>query len=323
MEGTTGGRLEHVPVTLFGSVMGLLGLAIALQRFDSVVGAHVGFSLGAGPPLLVLVTGWFLFLTVVYALKWRRHPAAVRAELEHPVRMNFFPAYSISLLLLSIGYLPLAPELSRVLWIAGTVLHLGFTLKFIAVWLHEEFTIQSINPAWFIPVVGTILVPVAGVEHASPEISWFFFSVGILYWIVLFTIVMYRIIFHAPIVQKLLPTLFILIAPPAVGFIAWVKLTGELDAFGRILFYFGMFTLLLLVTMIDRFRRVPFFISWWAYTFPLDAATISSVLMYHQTGEPFFAWLAGGLLLVSTGVIGFVAARTVLAARRGLICVPE
>ena len=37
-----------------------------------------------------------------------------------------------------------------------------------------------------------------------------------------------------PLPERLLPTVFILIAPPAVGFIAYVRLTGGVDVFAQI-----------------------------------------------------------------------------------------
>ena len=43
------------------------------------------------------------------------------------------------------------------------------------------------NP-WFIPVVGNIIVPIAGVDDAPAEVSWFFFSFGLIFWIALFTL---------------------------------------------------------------------------------------------------------------------------------------
>ncbi len=312
-------RLENLPVTLFGSVMGIVGLAIAFLRFEHVMALRWG----VGPWVLYLGSAWFLVLLSFYGAKIFVHPQAVREEFRHPIKVNFFPAVSISLLLLAIGYLELWPSLSRVLWAGGAVLHLAFTLKIVSNWLHKDYEIHVINPAWFIPVVGTMLVPIAGVSHADPEISWFFFSVGIVFWIVLFAITFYRVIFHVPIAQKLIPTLFILIAPPAVGFIAWVKLTGDFDAFARILFYFGLFTFLLLLVNADRFRRVPFFVSWWAYTFPLDAVTISLVLAYAKTGSPVLGYAAWVMLPLTSLLILYVAWRTFRAALRGQICVPE
>lgn len=43
-------------------------------------------------------------------------------------------------------------------------------------WIYQpHFEIHHISPAWFIPVVGNILAPVAGVTHGALQISWFYF----------------------------------------------------------------------------------------------------------------------------------------------------
>ena len=42
--------------------------------------------------------------------------------------------------------------------------------------------------------------------------------------IILFSIILNRIIFHNPFAAKFMPTMFILIAPPAIGFISYIKL---------------------------------------------------------------------------------------------------
>jgi tellurite resistance protein len=117
------------------------------------------------------------------------------------------------------------------------------------------------NPAWFIPAVGNILVPIVGIIHAPAEISWFFYSIGFFFWIILLIIFFNRIIFHSPLPEKLLPTLFILIAPPAVGFVSLVKLTGEVGDFSKILYYFGLFLTLLLMFQFNIFKKIKFYLS--------------------------------------------------------------
>ncbi|MDZ7809277.1 MAG: hypothetical protein U5L11_02915 [Arhodomonas sp.] len=57
--------------------------------------------------------------------------------------------------------------------------------------------------------------------------SWFFFSVGLLFWIVLTDHRrLPRMIFHQPLPARLMPTLSILVAPPAAGFLSYLRLTG-------------------------------------------------------------------------------------------------
>ncbi len=312
-------RLQYFPITLFATVMGTAGLSIAFSKYEYLM----KFSWGVGQALLYMVSAWFILLTILYVIKWINYPNEVEIEFNHPVRINFFPAYSISLLLLSIGYEPTQPGISRVLWYFGSALHLGFTLKLMHIWFHKNFEIHHISPAWFIPVVGTILVPVVGVTHAPIDISWFFFSIGIIFWIVLLTMIFYRLVFHTPLPDKLVPTLFILIAPPAVAFIAYVKMTGDLDVFARILYYHALFTTMLLFFMIDKFKNLKFFISWWAYTFPMDAITIATLLMYHHTHWIFFKYLASIFLILACLLILFVFYQTILIARRHEICVQE
>jgi len=191
-------------------------------------------------------------------------------------------------------------------------------------WIHHDhFEIQHLNPAWFIPVVGNIIVPLAGVHLAPVEISWFFFSIGVVFWIVLLAVVMYRLFFHAPLALRLTPTLFILLAPPSVGFVAWSGLVGGLDAFGRVLYYTALFLALLLVSNAMRFFKLPFFVSAWAYSFPLAALSTATLRMAELGAGAFFAMLGGVLLILTTGVIGLLAARTIQAILRQEIGHPE
>ncbi|EIJ33814.1 SLAC1 anion channel family protein [Thiothrix nivea] len=314
------GRLAHFPISFFAMVMGLSGLTIAWEKAQHVYQLDFGIS-----PLLVGLTVLvFSVFAIIYASKALVCREAVAQELSHPVKLSFFPTISISLLLLAVALLEFMPEVSRGLWVVGAALHLLFTLFVLNAWMHQEhFHIQHINPAWFIPAVGNVLVPVAGMPLGYTDISWFFFSIGMLFWMVLMVIIFYRILFHTPIDARLLPTLFILIAPPAVGFLAYVKLTnGVLDGFGRFLYFAGLFLTLLLFSQLSRFLKLQFALSWWAYSFPTAAITIATFLMYEKSGNSFYLGLASILLAILTGVVGLLLVRTTMAAMRGKICVP-
>ncbi|MFN4149219.1 MAG: SLAC1 anion channel family protein, partial [Rhodocyclaceae bacterium] len=265
-------RLAHYPVSLFATVMGTSGLAIAWKKAGHVLGLPASIGLVLQWWALVL----FVLVGLGYLAKMSSHWEAVKKEFSHPVRLNFFPAISISLLLLATAFADTLPGFAQGLWTTGAALHLVFTLVVMSSWIHHtRYDIKHANPAWFIPVVGNVIVPVAGVAFAPIGISWFFFSIGLSFWIVLLTIVMNRLFFHEPLPERLTPTLFILIAPPAVAFIAWTKLNGgQIGAFGQILYNVALFLTLLLAANALRFFRLPFFLSTWAYSFPLAAITI-------------------------------------------------
>jgi tellurite resistance protein len=313
-------RLAHVPVALFASVMGMAGLAIAWTKAHHVAGAP----LEVAWVLRWMASGLYAFLLALYGAKLLRHTQAVKVDWAHSVRMNFFPAMSIGLLLLSIAWAQDAPAAAFWMWGFAAALHLAFTLAVMGSWIHQpHYTIQHANPAWFIPVVGNIIVPIAGVRFAPLDVSWFFFSIGLVFWLVLMTIVLYRLFFHEPLPARLTPTLFILIAPPAVGFLAYVELIDRLDGFARVLYFTALFLTLLLSSRAISFFRLPFFISAWAYTFPLAALTIATFEMGARSHQAFYTGLGWILLAVVSSAVGLISFKTVLASVQGKVFAPE
>ena len=69
--------------------------------------------------------------------------------------------------------------------------------------------------------------------------------------------------------------------------------------------------------------RLPFALSWWAYSFPIAAVTVASLTMGERTGLAFFRYLGVALHLVLAGIILVLVVKTVGAARVGKVCAPE
>lgn len=314
-------RLANFPVAFFASVMGLSGLTLAWMKAGHVL------ALGDSPlpPALALLSAVaFAVLLGVYAAKIVLRGAQVAEEYHHPVRLHFLPTISISILLLSIVALGVWPSAAAPLFFVGAPLHLAMTLLVLNSWFsRDHFQTAHLSPAWFIPIVGNVLVPLSGVPLGYVELSWFFFAIGIVFWLVLFAIIINRVLFHNPLPERLAPTLFILIAPPAVGFLSYVKLTGGVDAAARILYYFALFMTLFLLTQGPRLLRARFYLSWWAYSFPLAAITVASLTMYEKIGGATFHAVSVGLLTLATIVVSGLFARTLLAIGRHEICLPE
>ena len=313
-------RLANFPISFFATVMGLSGLALATLRLEHFTGAAHLASLG----VLVVAAAAFLAIAAVYLAKLRRHPAEVRAEWRHPVKIAFFPTISISLVLLGTAAQAFHPGLGVGLWAVGTAGHLVATLAILSMWITgEHYEAPHLNPAWFIPAVGNVLVPLVGARYGYVEVSWLFLSVGLLFWIVLLTIVFNRLIFHHPMPPHLLPTLCILIAPPAVAFLAYESLVGGVDGFARLLYYPAVVFFLLVAIQLPRLLKLPFALSWWAYSFPVAALTVATLVMAEATGLAVFA--AGGMALYGllVVVVGWLVVRTAVAIRNHGICKPH
>ncbi|MGC9386214.1 MAG: SLAC1 anion channel family protein [Hydrogenovibrio sp.] len=319
-------RLAYFPASFFGMIMGITGLSIAFLSQPGSAQGDGELWRWVGSGVLGIVSMLFAVLLLVYLLKIVREFSAVKAEWMHPVKMNFVPAISISAILLSIAYWHVGlPEVSFWLWALGAAMHLSLTLWVLSQWIHHDFfLIEHSNPAWFIPIVGNILVPIAGVHHAPVDISWFFFAIGIVFWPVFTAILFNRIIFHPPIVEKLIPTLFIFIAPPAVGFISYEALNGGvLDGFSRVLYGFALFMTLVMLVSAGKFLKLSFAISFWAYTFPLAAMSIASFRMATLSGTAVYSVIGWVVLVLLSGLIALFAWKTLQAVWHHKICTAE
>jgi tellurite resistance protein len=112
--------------------------------------------------------------------------------------------------------------------------------------------------------------------------------------------------------------LFILIAPPALLFSAYYSLNGEqLDAFAHGLFFAGLFFTAVVLSLPQLFVGLPVAVSWWAYTFPLDAMTVASLAYHEKIGNAASGAVALALLALTTAIVAVVAVRTLLALARG------
>ncbi len=158
-------RLIHFPISMFSIVMGLSGFSIAWQK-----------ALGMSFPVVTTFTSALasivmLLVSSLYLLKLFRYPNAVIAETKHPVKINFFSAFSISLLLLSVVWHKFE-SLSYFLWGIGAAVQLSLTLLVMHSWIHHDhYRLEHANPSWFIPVVGNIIAPITGTKLGYMEVS--------------------------------------------------------------------------------------------------------------------------------------------------------
>lgn len=315
-------RLAHLPVTFFAVVMGVAGLSLAWLRASALLGAPVV----VGRALFWLAAALYVAVLVAYGAKMVRHREAVRSELHHPVRLAFVPTSTIALLLLATAGQEVVPGPAGVLWWVGAIGQLALTLYVVTAWISRStFGTQHVSPAWFIPVVGLMVVPLAGVRYGPVDLVSFFFSVGMLFWLGMLPMVLSRLFVHEhPMPHQLLPTLAVLIAPPSVGFLAWLKLHGgELDIPARMLFDVAVFFALLFVAQVGRLRRIPFFLSWWAYSFPLAGLSVATTVMAAEIGGVGLVAGAWALLAAVSALVVMLLVRTSAAVARGRICVPE
>ncbi len=310
-------RLDYLPISLFGSVMGLTGLSVAWRL------AQVRFGMPAWP---AVATGWiaiaaFISLTVGYAIKIVTANDAVRSEFRHPIAGNLFGTFLISLLLLPIVIAPLSLPLARSMWAIGAIAMLVFAWLIISRWMSDTQQVAHATPAWIVPVVGMLDVPLAIPSLALPPMHGLVMlalAVGLFFAIPLFTLIFSRLLFEPPMPAALKPTLMILIAPFSVGYSTYVIATGQNDLFSESLY---MLMLFFLAVMLGQLRNLPtccpFKVSWWAVSFPLAASAVTALRFAAVEPGLIADVIALGLLALATVTIAGLFIRTAWGVLRG------
>lgn len=314
--------LRHLPVNLFASVMGIAGLAAAWGQVSHRFGAspRVHQTLGG------IAVALFLVLCFAYAAKALRFPQAVRDEFRHPIAGNFFGTIAIATLLISSVIAPLGALASQLLWSLGAAMTIALCFAIVSRMLRGRVDAGHAVPAWLIPGVATLDITVAG--GALPmawarELNLFSMAVGTMVALVFFTMIVSRLIHHHErLANEMVPSLMILVAPFAVGFLAYTSFFQRVDAFAATLFYFGLFVFVVLVVKVFR-RGVPFGAGWWALSFPIAALSNAALRYAAEVDLVAMTALAIVLLAFLSGLIAVLAFRTLQLLASGELLRPR
>jgi tellurite resistance protein len=313
----TARSLDYLPVGLFGSVMGLTGLSVAWRLASALFGVPMSISTA----IAALSVTAFLALSAAYGVKAFSAPDKVLLEYRHPIAGNLFGTVLISILLIPILIAPVSLAAARVLWAVGAGGMILFAWTIVSRWMSDRQQVAHATPAWIVPVVGMLDVPLATPSLSlppMPEVLMFSAAVGLFFAIPLFTMIFSRLVFEAPMPDALQPTLLILAAPFSVGFSSYVITTGRTDSFAEALYFLMLFVLSVLVGRLRLLSRCcPFRVAWWAVSFPLAASTITALKFAAFDPNWFTLGTACVLLALGTVTIGALLVRTIAGIFRG------
>lgn len=293
--------LEHLGLIWFVPVMGLAGLALAWQQAAALLGEGAALAAQLLAGLAAVLFGVLLLLSFGRVARW---PQVSRVEWMHPVRYVFTAAVPVSLILLAtLGVVLTGPEKAwNALWMVGSA---GQALLTLAVawrwWRLRAARWPGVTPGLLIPVVGNVLVPLAGVAlgHAVwASVQW---AVGVVLWPLVLALLVVRQRRIGPWPERLRSSVFVLVAPPAViglGLMVWQ--VGPVPVFlcwGIALGVVGW-----AFAQLPRCFEQPFGMPMWSLSFPL-AAFASLSLRLAQAG-----WLPGWLALLVLALASMVVA---------------
>jgi tellurite resistance protein len=307
----------------YALVMGLAGLSLAWHRATPIMGDGAAAAALAVGALAALVFAVLAVATVVRAL---RHPQAWAEDRRHPVRHTFIAALPIAILLLAtVGVALFGPSpWALALWWAGSLAQWFVTWWVLSRWWRPAqaggLQWAAVTPALFIPIVGNVLVPLAGVPLGATEWAVAQFGVGVLFWPLVMGLLIVRIVQQGMWAERLLPAAFILVAPPAVVGLALLQL-GAPVLWGWACWGMALFAALWCVGLVKRMLALPFGLPHWAVSFPLAALAALSLRL--ADGSPAMRAFALLVLALASLVIGALVLATVRGLRDGSLLAPE
>lgn len=315
------------PVTVFGSILGTGGFALASRSFL---------------PPLVFPLAWMLLILFftfsgIFLMKLLYHPGTVRMELADPLPGNFYALQPISAVLLSIIFrtvLPPSIVLGLLVYGAVMILSLSIYLPY-HFFSNIEIEFRNLHGGWFITPVATVLVTNAILLYPVTENTAFvalvFFGIGTMLFLLIMASLFYRLISHTLPPAELAPTNYIMLAPVGIlivdivqisrtaGPLFGVNLTGAGILAGIFLWGFGIWAIGVNILLLFRYIRtgLKFHIGWWSYVFPTAAFTMGTVSLESSVSSLRIAsvLLYAGLLIVFV-FVGMNSLRMALRVRK-------
>lgn len=303
--------------------MGLCGLALAWHRAAPLMGNAAG---AASLVLGALAAAVFLLLTAAGLWRLKRHPQAWREDWHHPVRHPFVAAWPVSLILLgTVGTALFGPgPLPLVLWMLGCTLQLMATAWVLRRWWTTRAAggkhWLGLTPVLFIPIVGNVLAPLAGVPLGQAGWATWQFGLGLLLWPLVLGALRWRLRRHGWWPERLRPAAFILIAPPAVVGLALLQLGAALWA-AWAMWFMALGFAGWAAAQWPAIKALPMGMPHWALSFPLAAWAALSLRLAHPGG--LMQAVALALLALASLVVAALVLATLRGLRQGTLLVPE
>ena len=294
------------------SPMGGLALAIASLgwTWESVMPSLNGWGQLMGAAIASV-------LLILLAAKFILHPSVLKNELSHPVVGSVIPTFAMALMVVSNLLGHYFPHAGLILWLTAIAIHVIFLGAFIY-FRAIDFKLEHMVPSWFVPPIGIIVAAVSFPSNGAPWLVNLILAFGMLAYLVMLPLMLYRLIFCQAVPDAAKPTIAILAAPASLSLagyltvceqpsIALVAVLASIAVLMTAVIYLAFFHLL----------KLPFSPGYAAFTFPMVIGatalfkTAHWLAQFSQMNElsQWVKLLADFELGVATLVVCYVAIR--------------
>ena len=339
----------------FAAVMGtgIVGVAAYLNPGGQAGLHHAAHAVGVSFVLLA----WILAVAIAipYLARLVRHRDAAVADLRHPIIGAMYATLPAAILVLAVATAAVGGSVfpaHTVVVIVGALAAIGAPLAF-AIGVLFPYVLfssdgvpgETVNGGWFIPPVVAIIIPLTFIPllpHLSTGtgrlllvLGYATFGIGLLLFVLIAAMLFARLVTHPLPPAPLAPSLWIGLGPIGVGTIALLRLAAAGHPFwgtgaaavqtvsqlaAATLWGLGLWWLAIAALLLIRYLRhggLPFSVGLWAFTFPLGAYTVATLLLARTWHTAALEWMGAVLFLALVAFWVIVSTRTARAIHSG------
>jgi tellurite resistance protein len=310
----------RVPLNTLAIPLGLAGLAQVWTVATSALG--LPFELGHAFWLIAAIS--WVWTLAVHVHRGTRTDQQFSHQLMHFAQGPLAALLPIAAMLIGAG-------LHRTVPLAGTVLTLismaaatAFAAWMLSFWMRGEMPLESVHGGYFLPISAAGLV--GALTAAETGLDWLAvgsFAIGIFFWLVISVFFFLRLALRPAMPAPLIPTLAIMIAPPAVASAAWLRISGgQPNHLFEGLSAMTAFMVLIQIMLLPRYRALPFSLGFWSFTFPVASVAALAITWLHLLQPIAWQAITIAVLAAVTALVVAIATKSILllittrAARR-------
>jgi len=304
----------RVPLTTLAIPLGLAGLA----QVWTLAASGLGMPFVYGGILWSLAATAGLVAIAEHLRRGWRAEETLTQQLAHHTQGPLAALLPITAMLLGSGLHRTSHAAGTVLTLLALVVAACYGMWIVNHWARGNVALDAVHGGYYVPVsaaalVGALTCAVVG----FPRLAAGSLVVGVAAWVLTTAAIFLRLARRPSLPDSLVPTLAILVAPPAIGSLAWLGISdGRADGVFVAMSAVAALMLLVQLWLLPRYLTLPFSVGHWSFTFP--AASLAGLAMTWMRLEQPPGWrgITMGIALATTALIGLIAVKSILLAGR-------
>jgi len=259
--------IKKIPVPIAGLMLAIAATGNLLLSYGAIYKSIFG-----------IISALILVLLILKAFF---DASGILDSIKNPVIASIVPTFTMGLMLLVTYMNPYAHSISFGIWVFALLLHclliIQFTIKFIL-----NFDIKKVFPSYFVVYVGIVVASMTAPTYNLISLGKGIFWFGLISYLCLLPIVIYRTFFIKAIPEPALPTIAIFAAPTSLCLAGYLACFPVKNTY--IVGFLGVLSFLMFLGVIfylPKLLKIKFYLSYSAFTFPL---VISAVAMKQLNG---------------------------------------